>query len=163
MAKEPRISTQTAILLGSVIIALGLYLGLHRTPAPPPPPSAPVVVDAPRAPPAAPEPERPAPAAAPADRSQVQRQVEAALAQHKKMLADRCLAPSLAKKPEPRAVKYSLNYTFDASGKQIARGMTDNRENGRPEVTQCVLENLPMIEVSPPGQSTPLEVTLELP
>ncbi len=163
MAKEPRISTQTAILLGSVIIALGLYLGLHRTPAPPPPPAAPVVVDAPGAPAAAPEPERPAPAAAPADRSQVQRQVEATLAQHKKMLIDRCLAPSLAKKPEPRTVKYSLNYTFDTSGKQIARGMTDNRENGRPDVTQCVLENLPMIEVSPPGQSTPLDVTLELP
>jgi hypothetical protein len=143
MAREPRISTQTAILLGSVIIALGLYLGLRRAPEPPPPPSV--------------------PAAAPADRSQVQRQVEATLAQHRKMLADRCLAPSLAKKPEPRTVKYSLNYTFDASGKQIARGVTDNRENGRPDVTQCVLENLPMIEVSPPGQSTPLDVTLELP
>lgn len=162
MAKEPRISTQTAILLGSVIIALGLYLGLHRAPAPPPP-SMPVVVDAPRAPGAAPEPERPAPAAAPADRSQVQRQVEATLAQHKKVLVDRCLAPSLAKKPEPRSVKYSLNYTFDASGKQIARGMIDNRTNGRPDVTQCVLENLPTIEVSPTGQGTPLDVTLELP
>ena len=37
----------------------------------------------------------------------------------------------------------------------IARGMTDNRENGRPDVTQCVIENLPTIEVSPSGQSTP--------
>ena len=163
MAKEPRISNQTAILLGSVIIALGLYLGLQRKPAEPPPPAAPVVIDAPRAPAAVPEPDRPAPAAAHVDRSEVAKQVEAALAKHKKMLVEKCFAPSLAKNPEPKTVTYAFNYTFDASGKQIARGIMESRENSRPDVTQCVNQNLPAIEVSPPGQSMPVDVTFVMP
>ncbi|MEO5729532.1 MAG: hypothetical protein ABI134_02015 [Byssovorax sp.] len=164
MAKEPRISNQTAILLGSVIIAIGLYLGLRREPSAPPSPSVPVVVDAPRAPVAAPEPDRPAPAAAPrVERSEVVKQVEAALAKHKKVLVEKCLAPSLAKQPEPKTVSYVFNFTFDASGKQIARGTTESRENSRSDVTRCVNETLPPIEVPPPGQSMPLDVTFVLP
>lgn len=163
MAKEPRISNQTAILLGSVIIALGLYFGLQGKPAAPPPPSVPVVVDEPRAPAAAPESGRPAPAAARVDRSDVAKQVEAALAKHKKMLIEKCFAPSLAKNPEPKIVSYSFNYTFDASGKQIARGTVETRENSRPDVTQCVNQNLPAIEVPPPGQSMPVDVTFVMP
>lgn len=161
MAKEPLISSQTAILLGSVIIAIGLYLGLQHRPAAPPP--APVGADAPRAQPAATEPDRAAPAAALTDRSEVLKQVEAELAKHRKMLTDRCLAPSLAQKPEPKSVSYVFNYTFDASGKQITRGVIENRESSRPDVTRCVTENLPMIEVPPPGQSTPVDVPFVLP
>ncbi len=163
MATEPRISNQTAILLGSVIIALGLYFGLQRKPAAPPPPAVPVVVDAPRAPAAVPEPDRPAPAAARVDRSDVGKQVEAALAKHKKMLVEKCVAPSLAKDPEPKTVTYTFNYTFDASGKQITRGTIESRENSRPDVTRCVNQNLPAIEVAPPGQSMPIDVTFVMP
>jgi hypothetical protein len=163
MATEPRISNQTAILLGSVIIALGLYFGLQRRPAEPPPPSVPVVVDAPRAPAAAPEPERPAPAAPRVDRSEVGKQVEAALAKHRKMLVEKCLAPSLAKNPEPKTVSYTFNYTFDAGGKQIARGTIESRENSRPDVTQCVNQNLPAIELPPPGQGMSVDVTFAMP
>lgn len=165
MAQEPRISSQTAILLGSVIIALGLYFGLQHRPSAPQPPSVPVGVDEPRAQVAAPEPDRaaPAPAPAPVARSEVVKQVEAVLAKHKKMLVDKCLAPSLAKKPEPKIVSYVFNYTFDASGKQIARGTIESRESSRSDVTQCVNENLPPIEVPPPGQSTPVDVTFVLP
>src|SRR5689334_10330380 len=113
MAQEPRISTQAAILLGSVIVALGLYFGLQHRSAAPPPPSVPVAADEPHARIAAPEPDR-APAPAPrVERSEVVKQVEAALAKHRKMLVDRCLAPSLAKKPEPKTARYSFNYTFD--------------------------------------------------
>ena len=163
MAKEPRISNQTAILLGSVIIALGLYFGLQRKPAAPPSPVVPVMVDAPRAPTAVPEPERPAAAAARVDHSEVVKQVEAALAKHKKVLVEKCFAPSLAKNPEPKTVSYTFNYTFDASGKQIARGTIESRESSRPDVTQCVSQNLPAIEVPPPGQSTTVDVKFVMP
>jgi hypothetical protein len=163
MAKEPRISNQTAILLGSVIIALGLYLGLRQRSEAPPPAAVSVVNDPPRAPAAPREPERPAPLAARVDRSEIQRQVEAALATHKKRLVEKCLAPSLAKKPQPATVIYSFNYTFDANGKQIARGLIEDRETSRADVTRCVNENLPPIEVSPTGQSVPVDVALVLP
>ena len=39
----------------------------------------------------------------------------------------------------------------------------ESRENSRPDVTRCVNQNLPAIEVSPPGQSMPVDVTFVMP
>lgn len=165
--KPSGLSTSTAILLGSCVIAIALYLGLRgRNEAPAPTPNAlPVPVSA--APVAAvpPRPIEPiAPVAPPnVDKKRVIQEATAVLDKQKKTLSDKCLAPSLAKKPEPAKVKYIFNLTFDASGKIIARGVTEDRETARPEVLACVSENFPAVTVTPPGQSVLVDVPLELP
>jgi hypothetical protein len=170
MASDPRISTPTAILLGSVIVAAGLFFGLRDRSDPQPPAPAPAPSAAALAPPSpampaeAVQPVQPAQPAGPAaDRSAVAKQAEAALAQHRKSLTDQCLAPSLARKPDPPVVKYVFNVTFDAEGKQIARGVSEDREAARPEVTACVSEKLPTLTVPPPGQTVRVEIPLSLP
>jgi hypothetical protein len=164
MASNPRISTPTAILLGSVIIGAGLFLGLRGRSDPQPSGRAPAPSAVQLAPPSPAIPAEPAQPLGPAaDRSAVAKQAEAAVAQHRKSLTDQCLAPSLARKPDPPVVKYVFNVTFDAEGKQIARGVSEDREAARPEVTACVSEKLPTLTVPPPGQTVRVEIPLSLP
>lgn len=162
--KPSGLSTSTAILIGSSVIAIALYLGLRgRNETPTPMPNAlPAPVSA--APVAAIPPRPIEPVAPPsADKKRVIQEAVAILDKHKKTLSEKCLAPSLAKKPEPAKVKYSFNLTFDASGKIIARGVTEDRETARPEVLTCISENFPAVVVTPPGQSVLVDVPLELP
>lgn len=79
------------------------------------------------------------------------------------MLIAKCLAPSLATKPEPKNVKLTLNFTFDTHGKVISRGISEDRQTSRPDVTQCVTRTLPEISISPQGNNIYVEVPLELP
>lgn len=152
--------------MGSCVIAIALYLGLrgrNESPAPTPsvaalPASAAPIVPAPQPPPVI------TPAAAPTvDKKRVLEEATASLDKHKKALSEKCLAPSLAKKPEPAKVKYLFNITFDAAGKIIARGVTEDRETARPEVLACVSDNFPALQVAPPGQSVLVDVPFELP
>lgn len=162
--QAPALSTPMAIVLGSVIIAAGLFFGLRggRNDAPVPmgPPVANVssVVK-----PMLDRSEALQPSSSSVDRQRVLREAVAVLAQYKKALTDKCLAPALAKKPDPPLVRFRFNITFNAEGKPIARGIRDDRETARPEVTNCVNENFPQIIVTPPGQSVLVDVPLELP
>ena len=100
-----KISTQTAILLGSVIIAVGVFLGLRgKNEPPPPPPPQPAQM------PIAQAPAPPPPATPQVDRSAVEKEVQAALGKQKKALTDKCLAPSLAKQPEPKNRKMVVQF-----------------------------------------------------
>jgi hypothetical protein len=164
MANESTISTQTAILLGSLIIAGGLFLGLRGKNEPPvsAPPTAPQAPAAQQVP-AALAPAIPPPAVPVVDRAAVIKEVEAVLNKQKKTLADTCLAPSLVKKAEPKNIKYTLNFTFDATGKQLTRGTMEDRATSRPDVTECLSRLLPELHVTPTGQNVYVEVPLELP
>lgn len=162
MAQESKLSTPVAILLGSVIISVGVFLGLRsKTDAPPAPIPAPVALPAQA--PAPPPRIEVAPAPKPVDRSVVAKQVSVELEKQKKTIVDKCLAPSLATKPEPKNVKYMLNFSFDPSGKQLSRGIAEDRATSRPDVTQCVTSTLTTIVVEPPGQSVFVEVPFDLP
>jgi hypothetical protein len=162
VASESKISTQTAILLGSVIIAVGLFLGLRGKNEMPPLPSP---ATQPAAAPQAPAVVAPAvvtPAAPVVDRAAVIKEVEAQLNKEKKTLTDTCLAPSLLKKAEPKNVKYTFNFTFDGTGRQLARGVMEERATSRPDVTECVNRLLPEVRVTAPGQNVYVEIPLEL-
>ncbi|MBK9261356.1 MAG: hypothetical protein IPM54_16325 [Polyangiaceae bacterium] len=156
--KASGLSSSTAILLGSGIIALGLYFGLRssKSDVPPmlPPAAGPAVDRAPLAP------AKPAPFV---DKAKVAKDAAAALDRHKKALTETCVAPALAKKPDPPTVKYLFNITFDAAGRPIARGVVEDRATSRPEVLTCISDNFPVIQVPPPGQSVLVDVPLELP
>jgi len=113
-----------------------------------------------------PAPLAPVPAAKPRpslDKVRVIREASAVLDTHKKSLVEKCLAPSLAKKPDPPNVKYLFNITFDAAGKIIARGVAEDRTTSRPEVLACIDESFAAIVVTPPGQTVLVDVPLELP
>lgn len=148
--------TSWAIVLGSCIISLGLYFGLRSRDG--------VVqsADTPTATVPRQTPTVPTPRTAP-DTLRVLREASASLDGHKKALTEKCLAPSLAKKPDPPRVKYSFNITFDATGVPIARGVIEDRATARSDVLTCVSDNFPNLRVSPPGQTVRVDVPLELP
>ncbi|WP_437923978.1 hypothetical protein WMF37_33725 [Sorangium sp. So ce291] len=165
-----QLSTPTAILLGSAMIAAAVYLGLRHGPAAVAPDArpadaAPPVEAGPGA--SAPPAER---AAAPAPQSakvvprdEVARQAALALDAHRQALVDRCYKPAIAAKPEPRAVKYVFNITFDAGGRQIARGLIEDQETARPEVTACLVAALPPVAIPAPGANVRVDVPFSLP
>jgi hypothetical protein len=158
------ISTPIAIVAAGALIGLGLFFGLRSQPEAPALSST-ALGAAPTASADVPLPLGPGPAptvtAAPtqtaatatsvADRKAVAAQLKAALDQHKKMIVEQCVAPSLAKKPTPDHVNLTFNFSVDASGKQSARGVSEDRETSRSDVTQCVQAKLPALSIPPPG------------
>ncbi|WP_437954976.1 hypothetical protein WME76_25885 [Sorangium sp. So ce119] len=160
-----QLSTPTAILLGSAMIAAAVYLGLRHGPAAVPPGARPAAAEALQAGPAASAPPARAGAAAPqtVPRDEVARQAARALDAHRPAIVARCYEPAIAAQPEPRAVKYVFNITFDAQGRQIARGLIEDRETARPEVTACLVGALPPVEIAPPGANVRVDVPFSLP
>ncbi|XXX82166.1 hypothetical protein WMF30_25735 [Sorangium sp. So ce134] len=173
MQKE--LMTPAAILLGSVVIATGLYLGLQR-PAPssgPPSAGAEAAAASAQAPPApadaqAPAQPYPAPAAAPpALPRELYKRVEAdaarALEARRSLFVKQCWEPSLKKSPTPARARYLFNMTFDESGREIARGISEVRGMERPDAAQC-LRMIPLgIGVPPPGTRVAVEIEVTLP
>src|SRR5262245_55948606 len=122
MSDPKTLSTPTAILIGSVIIAAGLFFGLReRAPAPPPAAPSGTTVAAPQQPPQQAPAPPPAPPAVP--REQVAKQVALALEKHRALLIEKCWKPSVEKQPTPASAKVTFNFTFDASGTMLARGL----------------------------------------
>ncbi|AUX32685.1 MULTISPECIES: hypothetical protein [Sorangium] len=173
MQKE--LLTPAAILVGSLVIATGLYLGLQR-PAPssgPPPAGAEAAAASVKAPPAPadaqpPSQPHPAPAAAPPARPrELYERVEAdavkALEARRALFVKQCWEPSVRKNPAPPRAKYLFNMTFDESGREIARGISEVRGMERPDAAQC-LRMIPLgIGVPPPGTRVAVEIEMILP
>ncbi|WP_437567037.1 hypothetical protein [Sorangium sp. So ce542] len=164
-----QLSTPTAILLGSAMIAAAVYLGLRHGPAavaPAPGDASHRGEPAPLAGAAERAPGEGAPAAerAPAvPREEVARQAARALDARRPALVERCYKPAIAAQPAPREVKYVFNLTFDAQGRQIARGIIEDREASRPDVTACLVTALPPVAVEPPGANVRVDVPFSLP
>ncbi|XYI03369.1 hypothetical protein ACMHYB_27825 [Sorangium sp. So ce1128] len=179
MQKE--LMTPAAILLGSLIIAAGLYFGLQQ-PAPSAAPS-PAHVEARAAPaqtPAAPAettasaeaPSQPLPrpaaaGASPSLPSELYKRVVAdatsALEARRPLFVRQCWEPSLKKNPTPARAKYLFHMTFDESGNEIARGISEVRGMDRPDAAHC-LRMIPLgIGVPPPGARVAVEVEMTLP
>ncbi|AUX45071.1 hypothetical protein SOCE26_065520 [Sorangium cellulosum] len=165
-----QLSTSTAILLGSAMIAAAVYLGLRHGPsARDPEAHDPAARRDERAPGAdAPAPgATPAPSATPArsatPRDEVARRAAEALEAHRAALMQRCYTPAIAAQPERPVVKYVFNITFDAQGRQVARGVIEDRETARPEVTACLGTALPPLSIPPPGARVRVDVPFSLP
>jgi hypothetical protein len=170
------LSTPAAIVLAGGLMGLGLFFGLRdRSPGGPAPrPAEPVVASGAHAEAAAPhtaappaEPPRPSPPPAPVDRGAMMRavtqEVTAALDKEREALVAKCWTPNASTKPPPKPAKLAFDFTFDASGRQVARGVQEARGTGSPEITRCVLESLPMITVTPPGAPANASAVLTLP
>jgi hypothetical protein len=111
----------------------------------------------PPAPPAA------APQAAPAGRptpelvARVAHEASRVLEAARPDLAARC-APSGA-----GGAQFTFNVTFDANGREIARGISEDRRHRAPKVASC-LRRLPLgaLRVTPPGANVGVRVAMKL-
>jgi len=167
MSAEKHISTPTAVLIGSVVIAAGLFFGLRErsvAPLPAPPLPVPVVAEA-SSTAAAPQRAAPPAAASPpvGDRVAGAKEALAELESRRAKLVERCYAPAIAKKPEPKQVKLTFNVTFGPDGNEIMRGVQEDRASSRPEVTQCVMDNMGALKIAPQGASVFVEIPFTLP
>lgn len=173
MAAEKYLSTQASILIAGALIAGALYFGLRgREPAPPPAPAvstgaatlgSAAAVSAPGAPPA-PTAREPAPAATPtADREAATAAVSKALELQRAAVVKKCVEPALAKKPDPPRVKLRFNITFGPDGKQVMRGVSDDRETYREGVSTCAMDAIPDLQIPAQGVSVYVEIPWTLP
>lgn len=166
MASEKYLSTQTAIVLAGALIAAGLFFGLRgRDSASPPAPASPAASSALTvAPPATAQISPPADSAppgaeppalqgqaSPAGQKAANTAAQKALDAYRAEIIEKCLKPSVAKNPNPPQVKYSFDLVFDATGKQIARGLIEHREASRGDVGVCINTTLPPLQIPPPG------------
>lgn len=180
---KPLVTTPVAIVLAGGLIALALFFGLRsrdEQPSPPPPPPAPPTlalttsqtVVASAAPPAANTATAGAanstPSAVPTppgsvDPTKVASQVSALLEKQRKTITDKCVTP-LQRAGEPAApIKITLDLTFNAEGKQLARGILEDRANKRPGIGNCVQDTLPSLDIGPQPASVSLQVPWTLP
>lgn len=74
-------------------------------------------------------------------------------------LVARCVPPGSA-----TSAKLTFNLAFDAQGREVARGISDDRRAPAPEVAGC-LRRLPMgsLRVSAPGTHVGVRVAMQLP
>lgn len=151
-----------AIVIGSFVIgafvATGIYLGLRPRP---PETTAPMVATA-VAPPGALPPAPPI-----ASREQVIADARRALEAERPALVEACARgparPSGGPAPAPSIVKYVFSFSFDASGVQLGRGMTEDPSTPSPLVTRCVAQQLQPLHIAPPGAPVSVDVPFQLP
>jgi hypothetical protein len=167
------ISTQTAILIAGALMAGGLFFGLRgsRPAEPAAPLQSTALATNPAAPPAPtalpshalPTPQLGPPSSAPpAPTASTKPEVVAADAR-KEIEKQRAALVKACFEPGAKKVKITLNFTFGADGKQITRGVSEDRETGREGGGRCVSDKLEPITVPPPGANTYVEIPWELP
>jgi hypothetical protein len=95
--------------------------------------------------------------------ARVTREVTRKLEESRSELIERCVPASRLAHGETSA-KFTFNVTFDASGREIARGINEDRHLRAPEVASC-LRKLPIgsLRVSAPGATVGVRVAMHLP
>lgn len=139
-------SIPTAILLGSVIIAVGLVVGLGgRTEAPHvASPAAPSIVVA--------------------SSQQVVTPVETVMAQAREALEYQH-GELRARCPVPpgESHKFTINVTFDAQGTEVSRGLMEDPSNPPSSLGMCLPGVITPLRIPPPGKETWVEIPLRMP
>lgn len=148
-------STQiaSAIIIAGALIAAGLYFGLREMR-----PSAASPAPAPSTPREEPVAQRPVttPAQAPF-------LVDALLNMHRPRLREQCFEPSRRKNAEPPESRFTLQFTFNAEGQEIGRGILEERGTSRPDVTECLTRELPQLRIPPAGLPVRVDADFQLP
>ena len=172
MAAEKSLSTPVAILIAGALIAASLFFGLRgrEPPAAGGPASplvaghAPIAASSPAtSSPAAVSPPSPPPAVVSLDRAAVTAAAMKDLERYRADIVKKCVEPALAKKPAPPRIKLTFNVAFDPEGKQVARGVAEDRETMREGVSTCAMDAIPGLSVPAPGAPVSVELPWTLP
>jgi hypothetical protein len=165
MSSQRSLALPAAIVVGSVVIGVSLYLGLREGLRPPPAspvPATGVSAPGPATPPAAQAKhtlERPK-GEPPADRAF--RQAQAALDLLRPGLVKACWTPP--GEGEPAAILLTYDVTFGADGTILALGVSEQREAYRSSVAECIRQQpRPKLPVDPPGESVRVILGLPMP
>ena len=154
-----------AIVLASVIMATGLYLGL-RPPSPPPQPpvTAPLPEPGPPVPVPVPVPVPAAPVAATLEVKAIAAENgRLALETVRAVMVERCWTSAAAKQPEPRQIPLMFNLSFSAQGQLVAFGISETRGADRPDVATCLRLLELRLQIPPPGSPLSVDVPFTLP
>lgn len=176
-SSHPRSYTPHAILVGSVVIAAGLYFGLRRDAVPPPAPSAnptgtaaasvaptnsaaviPTTSPLDSSPPASPP-----PASSARPQTAIDADVAKAIAALAQRTSKECYAPLKGQPGTPAKVKFVYSGSFDPTGKEVARGISEDREANSPMVAACLRAFKMDLEIPAPGQYVNVNVPFEVP
>lgn len=133
--------------------ALDRVLAARQNPPPPPPPREP-------APPLDAEAQA-AHDAHVALRTRVVADVQRELAKQSGALKDACWQPGLT--GGASSANFKINASFDADGKLLARGISDDRDAGAAGVGECLRKQPLALEIPPPGQAITVDAPLRLP
>ena len=155
MSTGANLAMPVAIVVAGLAIAAGLYFGL-RAQAPVAPVVPAPVVTAPVVPPPV-VPPRPV-----ASAEVVLRQATEALSYQRATLNDRCFRPAVVANPA-LTMELTFNVTFDAEGRQLARGVVETAGTSTPELTRCIGDLLAPLQVPAPGGTIMVEVPLRFP
>jgi len=157
-----------SIVISSVVIAAGLYLGLQRAPTPVVASAAPAPATPMTTAPIAATPQPPAPPAPPAPpTAEVQARATGnarqALEAMRPEFLRRCWTPAVAISPEPARLPLIFQMSFSPEGKLVVLGISDDPKISRVDVSTC-LRSIPLpLKIPAPGRSLQLEVPFTLP
>lgn len=155
------ISSSTAILVAGAMIGTGLFFGLRGRETTPALTASVVTTPAPETKGRSPEVVPPAVPSQAGAADEVTKLAAAAIAKHRAVLVEKCWNPSVQTSAAPPKWKATFLYGFDAAGKQLVRGVQEERGGGRPEVTQCVADLLPTLDLGPVAaghQQVPVDI-----
>jgi hypothetical protein len=94
-------------------------------------------------------------------RTRVLGDVQRALDGQSDALRDACWQPGLT--GGAASASFKINATFDADGKLLAKGISDDRDAGAPGVGQCLRQQPLALEIPPPGKAITVDAPLRLP
>ena len=161
-----------SILVGSLIVATGAYLGLreHATASPLSSPTSPTASLTPFPTGTALEPfipsasARVAPSALPAPSNvETGAEVKKAVEDLRKQIVKSCWVPHEHDKEIPKHLKLIYSGAFDAAGNEIGRGLSDSREAYYLPLSTCA-RSLPMnLRIAAPGKNISVAEPIEIP
>jgi hypothetical protein len=152
-----RLSLPLSILVGSVVIALGLYFGL-RVPTPAPTAAPPEG----KAPTSTPEPQGKAVVAPlPPSAEQLQAQVAALVEGAKPRWKAACWDTADPAKRKPG--RYVAGLAFDAAGRVTVSGVSEVRDASDAEVAQCLRMQVNEFTIPAPGRYVVFEIPFTMP
>ncbi len=155
MAEGRSLALPAAIVVGSAILGISIYLGLRHAPTSPAP------APGGSSPPPAPPPVPPPPLAEPVG-DRVYQQAQAALDGLRPALVETCWTPPGP--GEPASVLVTYDVTFGADGGIVALGISEQREAFRTSVADCLRKQpRPALPIDPPGQGVRVVLGLRLP
>jgi hypothetical protein len=158
---DTKLILAAAIVIGGGFIGLGLYFGLRRESPPAAPPAstsgAPVTSSFPSG-------ATSAGLDAPPPKTDARAAAHLALEKLKPTFTQKCWTPAIQQTSEPGTSTYTMQVSFDESGREVGRGISELRDQpSRSDVAQC-LRQLPLsLKIPATGAAFSTELKLSFP
>jgi hypothetical protein len=163
--KTSTLAMPAALVLSSLILAIGWNLGPGSSRTPAPIVAAPIVAASPTPTIQAPAPAAPAPVPVMTTEIRERGAVNArsALESWRPRLRAECWDPAVAKVREPSSITLDYYLSFSPEGALVATGIIENRRAFRTDVSQCLRGVALDLRIPAPGLPLQVQVPFSLP